>query len=73
MIYDGETILDVFSKYGIVEHETIPVYGDLYIAYSDTAQALMMVNGAAWREDGGLAENGKERVNFGKIGFLKNR
>ncbi len=69
MVRDGKTVLDVFSPYGIVEHETLSLFGDLYIAYSDTAQALMMVNHAAWREDGHEVENGKERINFAKIGY----
>ena len=29
MIYDDRVVLDLFSKYGIVEHETISICGDL--------------------------------------------
>lgn len=69
-VYDGKTVDDIFSKYGIVEHETVSIYGDLYMVYSDTAQALMAQNGACWREDGTGVENGKEKSNWVKLGFL---
>jgi len=72
MIYDGNIIYDCFSKYGIVEHETIPIRGDLYIGFSDCEQALMVENGAGWEEGGTgrYVENGKELIKWKKIGYL---
>jgi len=70
MIYDGEVILDMFSKYGIVEHETISIRGDLYMAFSNCPQALSTENGAAWIEDGSPVEQGKEAIEWMKIGYL---
>lgn len=69
-IYDGKVVKDIYSKYGIVEHETIDICGDLYMAYSDTAQALMYQNDACWHEDGLEVENGKEKSNWVKIGYI---
>lgn len=70
MIYDGEVILDMFSKYGIVEHETISIRGDLYMAFSNCPQALSTENGAAWIEDGRPVEQGKEAIEWMKVGYL---
>ena len=69
-IYDGSVLMDIYSKYGIVEHETVSICGDLYMVFSDAAQALMHQNGACWQEDGLQVENGKEKSNWVKIGYL---
>ena len=68
MICDGRVILDLFSKYGIVEHETISIRGDLYMAFSNCPQALSVENGAAWIEDGRPVEQGKEAIQWMKLG-----
>ena len=70
MIYDGKVIFDYFSKYGIVEHETISICGDLYMAFSNCPQALSTENGGAWIEDGHAVEQGKEAIQWAKIGYL---
>ena len=70
MIYDDRVVLDLFSKYGIVEHETISICGDLYMAFSNCPQALSTVNGKAWIEDGRPVEQGKEAIEWMKIGYL---
>lgn len=70
MIYDGKEIFDVFSKYGIVEHETVDIHGDLYMAFSNSEQALMDANNACWNERGLKVENGKEKSNWMKLGYL---
>ena len=70
MIRDGRVILDLFSKYGIVEHETISIRGDLYMAFSNCPQALSTENGAAWIEDGRPVEQGKEAIQWMKLGYL---
>ncbi|MCQ2436841.1 MAG: hypothetical protein MJ099_00410, partial [Clostridia bacterium] len=44
MVYDGKVIKDIFSKYGIVEHETISINGDLYMTFSNCPQALSTAN-----------------------------
>ena len=69
-VYDGKVIRDFYSKYGIVEHETVDICGDLYMLYSDTSQALMYQNGACWHEDGLEVENGKEKSNWLKLGYI---
>ena len=70
MIYDGKVIYDYFSKYGIVEHETVSISGDLYMAFSNCPQALSTVNGGAWIENGNPVEQGKEAIQWAKIGYL---
>ena len=70
MIYDGEVVLDLFSKYGIVEHESISICGDLYMAFSNCPQALSTENEKAWMEDGRPVEQGKESIQWTKIGYL---
>lgn len=70
MIYDGRVIDDTYSKYGIVEHETVSICGDLYMMFSNAEQALMHVNGAGWPERGLKVENGKEKSNWLKIGYI---
>ena len=47
MVYDGEVILDFFTKYGVVEHDTVNICGDLYMAFSNCPQALSTENGKA--------------------------
>ena len=70
MIYDGEVIFDYFSKYGIVEHETVSICGDLYMVFSNCPQALSTENGGAWIEAGGPVEQGKDAIQWAKIGYL---
>lgn len=70
MIYDGKVIFDWFTKYGIVEHETISICGDLYMAFSNCPQALSTENGGAWLECGHYVEQGKETVQWMKLGYL---
>ena len=69
MIYDGGVFVDLFSKYGIVEHETVSICGDLYMAFSNCPQALSTENGAAWIEDGRPVEQGKEAIQWMKLGY----
>ena len=59
-----------FSKYGIVEHETVSIRGDLYMVFSNCPQALSTENGAAWIEEGGPVEQGKEAIQWMKVGYL---
>ena len=68
MIYEGETVLELVSRYGIVEHETIAVGQDLYMAFSNSPQSLSIENGAAWIEDGRPVEQGKEAVQWMRVG-----
>ena len=70
MIYDGKVIFDYFSKYGIVEHETVSICGDLYMVFSNCPQALSTENGGAWFERGHFVEQGKEAIQWAKIGYL---
>ena len=66
-LYRGETVLELFSKYGIVEHETVPIAGDLYLSFSNCPQALSTENGKAWIEDGRPVEQGKEALQWAKL------
>ncbi len=70
IIYDGKVIFDWFSKYGIVEHETINIRGDIYMVFSNCPQALSTENGVAWIEDGHPIEQGKEAIQWTKLGYL---
>ncbi len=70
MIYEDKVILDLFSKHGIVEHETISIHGDLYMAFSNAPQALSIQNGRGWLEEGRPVEQGKEAIQWVKLGFL---
>lgn len=70
MVYDGKVIKDIFSKYGIVEHETISVCGDLYMTFSNCPQALSSENSQAWTENGRGVEQGKEAVQWMKLGYI---
>lgn len=73
MVYDGRVIFDWFSKYGIVEHETVSISGDLYMAFANCPQALSTENGGAWVEDGIPVEQGKEAIQWAKLGYLANK
>ena len=73
MVRDGRVILDLFSKYGIVEHETVSVCGDLYMTFSNCPQALSTENGAAWIEEGRPVEQGKEAIEWMRLGNLLER
>lgn len=66
-VWDGRVILDLYSKYGIVEHETVPVCGDLYMAFSCCPQGLSVENGKAWIEEGRPVEQGKEALMWTKL------
>ena len=70
-VYDGEVILDLFSKHGFVEHDTVSIRGDLYMAFSNCPQALSTENGAAWREDGLDVEQGKEAAEHVLCGEIR--
>ena len=70
MLYDGKVILDCFEKYGIVEHFTVSICGDLYMAFSTCEQALSVVSGTAWIEEGRPVEQGKEEIKWVKLGYL---
>lgn len=70
MIYDGEVVLDWFTKYGIVEHELISICGDLYMVFSNCPQALSTENGGAWIECGRPVEQGKEAIQWMKLGYI---
>jgi len=69
-VYDGNVVLDLFSKHGFVEHETISIRGDLYMVFSNCRQALSTENGAAWIEDGIDVEQGKEAIQWTKLGYI---
>lgn len=69
-VYEGKVIKDLFSKYGFVEHETVSICGDLYMVFSNCPQALSSENHAAWSENGYSVEQGKEAVQWMKIGYL---
>ena len=70
MIWDGQEIKDIFSKYGIVEHETVSIQGDLYMVFSNCPQALSTANGTAWIEEGRPVEQGKEAIQWMKLGYF---
>lgn len=70
MLHDGKVILNCFEKYGIVEHFTISICGDLYMAFSTCEQALSVVSGTAWIEEGRPVEQGKEEIKWVKLGCL---
>lgn len=69
-VYDGKIIKDLFTKYGIVEHETVSICGDLYTVFSNCPQALSGVNRQAWSENGYSVEQGKEAIEWMKLGYL---
>lgn len=75
-VYDGKVVLDLFSRYGFVEHETVSIRGDLYMAVSNCPQALSSENrsaceeGPIWTEDNVEVEQGKEAIQWVKLGYL---
>ena len=69
-VWDGKVVLDIFSKYGIVEHETVSIMGDLYMSFSNCPQAMSTENGAAWVEEGRPVEQGKEAIQWMKLGYI---
>lgn len=71
IIYDDKVIFDFFTKYGIVEYEIVNICGDLYIVFSNCPQALSTENGGAWQEDGHPVEQGKEAIQWAKIGCFR--
>ena len=74
LVYDGEIVLDLFSKYGFVEYDFLSICGDLYMSVCNCPQALSFENGCAWIEDGIPVEQGKEVVQWAKLGYiLKNK
>ena len=73
IIYDGEVVFDWFTKYGIVEYDLVNIRGDLYMAFSNCPQALSIENGVYWVEDGIPVEQGKEAIQWAKIGYLGKR
>ncbi len=70
IIYNEKIIFDWFSKYGIVEYDTVNICGDIYMAFSNCPQALSTENEAAWIEDGRPVEQGKEAIQWTKLGYL---
>ena len=70
MLYGGKPVFDCFQKYGIVEHTTVDIFGDLYMAFSTCEQALSVSNGKAWIEQGRPVEQGKEEIKWVKLGSL---
>ena len=70
MVYDGNVIFDWFTKYGIVEHELVSICGDLYMVFTNCPQALSTENGGAWIEAGRPVEQGKEALQWMKIGYI---
>ncbi len=70
MVYEGKVVFDWFTKYGIVEHELVNIRGDLYMVFSNCPQALSTENGGAWIENGIPVEQGKEAIQWAKIGYL---
>ena len=69
-VYDGKVVKDIFSKYGIVEHETVSICGDLYMVFSNCPQALSGENRMAWSENGHSVEQGKEAIQWMKLGYI---
>ena len=70
MLYDGKVIYRCFEKYGIVEHTTVSISGDLYMAFSTCEQGLSVANETAWIECGIPVEQGKEEIKWVKLGYL---
>ncbi len=68
MLLDGRPVLELYSRYGIVEHETVSIAGDLYMVFSNCPQALSTENGAAWVEEGRPVEQGKEAIQWMRLG-----
>ena len=68
ILLDRRTVLELYSRYGIVEHETVSIAGDLYMVFSNCPQALSTENGAAWVEEGRPVEQGKEAIQWMRLG-----
>ena len=69
MLHDGKEVFTCFEKYGIVEHFTVSIYGDLYMAFSTCEQALSVASGTAWIEQGRPVEQGKEEIKWVRLGY----
>ncbi|MBR5452435.1 MAG: hypothetical protein IKV54_00005 [Clostridia bacterium] len=69
-VYDGEVVLDLFSKHGFVEHDAVSICGDVYFAFSNCPQALSTENNSAWTEDNTQVEQGKEALQWMRLGNL---
>lgn len=67
---ENTLIYDVFSKYGFVEFSLANVYDEIYFIYANTRKALSVANGKAWFEGGAYVEQGKEQINYAKMGYL---
>ena len=65
-----ELFFDWFTKYGIVEYDCINICGDVYMAFSNCPQALSTENTGAWSENGRSVEQGKEAIQWAKLGNL---
>lgn len=63
-------IYDVFSKYGFVEFSLANVHNEIYFIYANTRKALSTDNNKAWFENGHYVEQGKEQINYAKMGYL---
>ena len=70
IIYDGKVVFDWFTKYGIVEYDCVNICGDVYMAFSNCPQALSTENTGAWSENGRSVEQGKETIQWAKLGYL---
>jgi hypothetical protein len=70
IVYDGKVVFDWFTKYGVVEYDFVNIYGDLYMAFSNSTQALSVVNKGGWLENGRGVEQAKEAIQWAKIGYL---
>ena len=70
IVYDGEVVFDWFTKYGVVEPELVNICGDIYMVFSNSPQALSTENRSAWEEDGRRVEQGKEVIQWAKLGYL---
>ena len=70
IVYDGKVIFDWFTKYGVVEYDFVNIRGDLYMSFSNCPQALSTENGGAWVEKGKPVEQGKEVIQWAKLGYL---
>lgn len=72
IVYDGKVVFDWFTKYGVVEYDFVNICGDIYMSFSNCPQALSTENTGAWSENGRKVEQGKETIQWAKIGYLLN-
>ncbi len=70
IIYDGKVVFDWFTKYGVVEYDFVNICEDIYMAFSNCPQALSTQNASAWKENGCSVEQGKETIQWAKLGYL---